>query len=178
MANVKIKESLESNKNITNEVKESILELVDIFEKNFPKINLDNLAQRLKTLIIKRESKYLVNVPCKYNPFKNEILINKGKFEECEAKHWFMHCLLQIITAKGSASGFDSEDNKLIALNEGYTEVLTNFLVGDVENNFYTDEIIIVNLIGKVIGNDVLLNSYFSNDTESVLRAMIEAEVR
>lgn len=178
MANVKIMESLESNKNITKEVKESILELVDIFEKNFPKINLDNLEQRLKTLIIKRESKYLVNIPCKYNAFKNEILVNKGKFENCEARHWMMHCLLQMITANNGVFGFDNEENSLIALNEGYTEVLTNYLVGDCENNFYTDEIIIVNLIGKVIGNDILLNSYFSNDTESVLRAMVEAEVK
>jgi GTP-sensing pleiotropic transcriptional regulator CodY len=63
-------------------------------------------------------------------------------------------------------------------MNEGYTEILTNFMVGDVEDNFYTDEIIIVNLISKVIGSDVLFNAYFNNDTESVLRAMIEAEVK
>jgi len=178
MANVKIKESLESNTNLTNEVKENIAELVEIFEKNFPEINLDNLAQRLKTLIIKRESKYLVKIPCEYNSFKNELLVNKGKFEGCEAKHNLMHSLLQMITAKENYYGFDNEDNTLIALNKGYTEVLTNYLVGDVENNFYTDEIIIVNLISKVIGNDILYNAYFNNDTESVLRAMIEAEVK
>ena len=178
MANVKINESLESNANFTKEVKENILELVEIFERNFPEINLDNLAQRLKTLIIKRESKYLVKVPCEYNSFKNELLVNKGKFEGCEAKHWMMHCLLQIITAKENYCGFDNADNTLIALNEGYTEILTNYLVGDVESNFYTDEIIIVNLISKVIGNDILFNAYFNNDTESVLRAMIEAEVK
>lgn len=178
MANAKINESLESNKNITDEVKNNLIELIDIFEKNFPDINLNNLAQRLKTLIIKRESKYLVKVPCKYNAFKNEILVNKGKFEGCEAKHWMMHCLLQMITAKDNYYGFNNEDNTMIAMNEGYTEILTNYLVGDVDNNFYTDEIIIVNLISKVIGNDVLFESYFNNDTESVLRAMIEAEVK
>lgn len=178
MANAKINESLESNKNITEEVKKNLTELIDIFEKNFPEINLDNLAQRLKTLIIKRESKFLVKVPCKYNAFKNEILVNKGKFEWCEAKHWMMHCLLQIITAHEGYCGFNDENNTMIAMNEGYTEILTNYLVGDVENNFYTDEIIIVNLISKVIGNEVLFNAYFNNDTESVLRAMIEAEVK
>jgi len=36
MANVKINESLESNNNITKEVKDNIIQLVDIFEKNFP----------------------------------------------------------------------------------------------------------------------------------------------
>ncbi len=178
MANVKINESLESNNNITKEVKDNIIQLVDIFEKNFPEINLDNLAQRLRTLIIKRESKYLVKLPCEYNAFKNEIGVNKGKFEGCEAKHWIMHCLLQMITAKENYSGFDNADNTLIAMNEGYTEILTNYLVGDVDNNFFTDEIIIVNLISKVIGNDILFNAYFNNDTESVLRAMIEAEVK
>jgi len=83
-----------------------------------------------------------------------------------------------MITAKENYSGFDNADNTLIAMNEGYTEILTNYLVGDVDNNFFTDEIIIVNLISKVIGNDILFNAYFNNDTESVLRAMIEAEVK
>lgn len=173
-----IRESLQSNKNITEDVKNSLFQLVEIFVKNFPDVDLTNLNNRLKTLSIKRESKYLIKIPCKYIPFKNEILINKGCLEECDATHWMMHTLLHIITAKDNYSGFNNADNALIALNEGYTEVLTNFLVGDVENNFYTDELIIVNLISKVIGNDVLHNAYFNNDAESVLRAMIEAEVK
>lgn len=171
-----IKNALNENQNITPEVKENLLELVEIFNKNFGDIDLSNLAERLKTLVIKRESMFLVKLPCRYNAHTNEILVNLGKFEEADAKHWLMHCLLGVITAKDNYYGFDNADNSLIALNEGYTEMITNYLVGDVENNFFTDEIIITTLISKLIGEDVLFESYFTNNSEKVLEAMRKAE--
>ena len=87
-----------------------------------------------------------------------------------------MHALLGIITAKENYYGFNNSDNTFVALNEGYTEIITNNLVGDVENNFFTDEIIMTNLIAKIIGEDVFYDAYFSNDSEKVLKAMVEAE--
>ena len=77
-----IKNTLNTNQNITPEVKAEIIKLTEIFNKKFPEINLANLNERLKTLIIKRESMYLVKLPCQYNPFNNEILVNLGRMEE------------------------------------------------------------------------------------------------
>ncbi len=171
-----IKTTLNTNENITDEVKENLLELITIFNNNFKDIDLANLNERLKTLIIKRESMFLVKLPCKYNPYTNELLINLGLFENCDAKHWLMHALLGMITAKENYYGFNNEENTLVALNEGYTEIITNNLVGDVENNFFTDEIIMTNLISKAIGEDTMYNAYFNNDSKSIVRAMIEAE--
>lgn len=171
-----IKATLNTNNNITTEVKGNLTELVQIFHNKFPDIDLTNLNERLKTLTIKRESMYLVKVPCKYIPFNNEILINLGLFNECDAKHWFMHSLLGIITAKDNHYGFNNENDSLLALNEGYTEIITNNLVGDIDDNLYTDEIIMTNLIGKLIGDDVLYESYFNNDSDKILKAMLEAE--
>lgn len=171
-----IKNTLNTNQNITQEVGEGLLSLIQTFSEKFPEIDLNNLNERLKTLKIRRESMYLVKLPCKYNPYNNEILINLGRFEECDPTHWLMHCLLGIITAKENYYGFNNEEDTLIALNEGYTEILTNNLVGDVDNNFFTDEIIITNLIGKVIGEDVLFEAYFTNDSKRIIQAMIEAE--
>lgn len=171
-----IKVILDGNQNITSEVKENLLELITIFNSKFKDINLDTLKDRLKTLKIKRESMYLAKLPCEYKPFNNEIIINVGRFEECDAKHWLMHSLLGLITAKENYYGFNNSDNTLVALNEGYTEIITNNLVGDVENNFFTDEIVITNLVSKAIGEDILYDAYFSNDSEKILRAMIEAE--
>ena len=171
-----IKTTLNANENITSEVKDNLLELITIFNDNFKDIDLANLNERLKTLIIKRESMFLVKLPCKYNPYTNELLINLGLFEECDAKHWLMHALLSMITAKDNYYGFNNEENTLVALNEGYTEIITNNLVGDVEDNFFTDEIIMTNLISKAIGEDTMYNAYFNNDSKSVIRAMIEAE--
>ena len=171
-----IKGTLNSNEGITPEVKQDLLELIEIFNKNFPNIDLTNLNERLKTLVIKRESMFLVKLPCKYNPFTNELVVNLGLFEECDAKHWLMHCLLGMITAKENYYGFAGSENTLVALNEGYTEIITNNLVGDVDNNFFTEEIIMTNLIGKAIGEETFFNAYFGNDAKSVIRAMIEAE--
>ena len=171
-----IKNTLNTNQNITQEVKENLMELIELFHKKFPDIDLKNLNERLKTLIIRRERMFLIKLPCQYNPHTNEILINLGRFEECDAKHWMMHSLLGVITAKDTYYGFNNEDDKLLALNEGYTEILTNYLVGDLENNFYFDEIVITNLIGKVIGEDILFDAYFSNDSKKVLEAIIKAE--
>lgn len=171
-----IKNTLNTNENITSEVRENLLELVEIFNKKFPDVSLDNLNERLKTLIIRRESMFLVKLPLQYNPHTNEILINLGRFEECDARHWFMHAVLAMITAKDNYYGFNDADDKFVALNEGYTEIMTNYLVGDIEDNFYFDEIVITNLIGKIIGEDVLFDAYFSNDSKKVLEAMIKAE--
>lgn len=168
--------ALEENKNITDEVKNNIFELAQIFNNSFSNVNLTNFCNRLKTLSIKRESMYLVKLPCKYNPHTNEILINSGRFEESDAKHWFMHALLGMITAKDNYYGFNNENDTLCALNEGYTEILTNNLVGDIDNNFFIDEIILTNLVGRIIGNDLLYDAYFNNDSATVVKAMLEAE--
>lgn len=171
-----LKVTLYSNENIDNSVKENLLELITIFSSTFKEIDLTNLNTRLKTLKIKIESKFLVRMPCRYNAFTNEILINEEMFSNCDARHWMMHCLLGVITGKENRFGFTTTDNKMIALCEGYTEILTNYLVGDVENNYFTDEIIMANLISKVIGEDTLFEAYFNNDSEKVLKAMVDAE--
>ena len=171
-----IKVILDENPNITPNVKIDLLDLISIFNSNFSGVSLDNLKQRLKSSKINRESMYLAKLPCEYKPFNNEIIINVPKFEECDAKHWLMHCLLAIITAKENYYGFNNSDDTFIALNEGYTEIVTNYLVGDVEDNFFTNEIIMTNLISKVIGEDTLFDAYFNNNSEMLLKAMIEAE--
>ncbi len=174
--NNEVKAALDSNPNITEEVKENILELTTIFTKVFPDVNLSNFISKLKTLKIQRESMYLVKLPCQYNPFNNAISINLGRLENSDTKHWLMHSLLGVITAKDNYYGFNNSDNTLFALNEGYTEILTNYLVGDIEDSFYIDEVIMTNLISKVIGNDILYNAYFANDSKSVVDAMKQAE--
>ncbi len=171
-----IKVILDGNQSITGDVKENLLELITIFNDMFKDVSLETLKDRLKSLKIKRESMYLAKLPCEYKPFNNEIVINVGRFEECDAKHWLMHALLGIITAKDNYYGFNNSENTFIALNEGYTEILTNNLVGDVEDNFFNSEIIMTNLIGKIIGEDILYDAYFNNDSEKLLRAMVEAE--
>lgn len=174
-----IKASLDSNKALTPDVKRNIFELAIIFNQKFPGIDLTNLDNRLKTLTIRQESKYLVKLACQYKPQLNEIMVNKELLNSSSnMKHVLMHQILSIITAKDNYSGFNNSEDTLLALNEGYTEILTNFLVGDIDNNIFMGDIIIANLVSKIIGDDILLNSYFNNDCNSVINAMKKVEVQ
>ena len=53
-----IKESIMSNPNLTDEIKENILELITIFHTKINYVNLDGFNDRIKTLNIKAGSKY------------------------------------------------------------------------------------------------------------------------
>lgn len=171
-----IKIILDNNDNLTEEVKDNLMELITIFNSIFKDVDLSNLKEKLKTLKIKRESMYLVKLPCVYIPHNNEIGINYGLITEADARHWLMHSLLGVISSKDNYYGFNDENDTFVALNEGYTEILTNNLVGDVDNNFFTDEIIMTNLISKVIGEDVLYDAYFGNDSNKLIEAMKQVE--
>ncbi len=160
-----IKETLDKNTNISEAVKENIFELVSIFHRNFPNIDLKNLNERLSNLIIDSGSKYVYKEISNYNPTSNVLTLNMTELaKDHDVKHVLMYELLNIITAKDNYVGFD-KDNALIALNAGYTEILTNNLVGnDSDIEYHIDEVIATNLIANMIGNDIMFKAYFTND--------------
>ncbi len=164
-----IKKTLNENQNIAPEVSESLMELIQIFNERFPDVDLTNLNERLKSLIIRRESMFLIKLPCQYNPHTNEILVNLSKFEDCDARRWMMRALLGVITAKDNYDGFNNGDNKFIALNEGYKEIITNYLAGEVEDNFHFDEMIFTNLTSEIIGENVLFDAFFNNGASRIM---------
>ncbi|MCI8778468.1 MAG: hypothetical protein HFI87_04905 [Bacilli bacterium] len=160
-----IKEALDNNNNISNSVKDNLLTLINIFHQTFPNVELENLKNRLQSLVIESGSKYVYKEVSDYNPTSNKLTLNMSELEKNhDIKHVLMYQLLNIITAKNNYFGF-SKDHKLIALNIGYTEILTNNLVGnDSEIEYHSDEVIATNLIANMIGNDILFKSYFTND--------------
>lgn len=160
-----IKEALDNNNNISNSVKDNLLTLINIFHQTFPNVELENLRNRLQSLVIESGSKYVYKEVSDYNPTSNKLTLNMSELEKNhDIKHVLMYQLLNIITAKDNYFGF-SKDHKLIALNIGYTEILTNNLVGnDSEIEYHSDEVIATNLIANMIGNDILFKSYFTND--------------
>ncbi len=161
-----IKNSLNSNPNLTD-IQDCLLELIYLFNSKFPNVNLNNLNERLKTLKIIKGSKYLVKNTAHYNPISNELLINLSKISDSDCKHILMRELLNIITAKDNFTGFN-KDNAYEALNIGYTERLTNFLVGNENESEYEDEIVASNLLEKIIGEDKMFNAYFTNDASLI----------
>ena len=67
----------------------------------------------------------------------------------------------------GGLIGFN-KDNAYEALNIGYTERLTNFLVGNETDSEYEDEIVASNILERIIGEDKMFNAYFSNDASLI----------
>lgn len=167
-----IKNSLNSNPNLTDDIKDCLMELISLFNSKFPNISLTNLNNRLKTLKIIRGSRFLIKNSSYYDPIDNEILINLVKIDDSiDCKHVFMRELLNMITAKDNFTGFN-KDNAYEALNIGYTEILANYLVGNENESEYEDEIVATNMIAEVIGNDTLFNAYFNNDETLIMNSV------
>lgn len=160
-----IEETLDKNTNISEPVKKNIFELVSIFHQKFPNVDLKNLNTRLSSLVIDSGSKYVYKEVSNYNPTSNILTLNMEELaKNHDMKHVLMYELLNIITAKDNYVGFN-KDNKLIALNVGYTEILTNNLVGnDSDIEYHVDEVIATNLIANMISNDIMFKAYFTND--------------
>ena len=165
----RIKESLNSNLYLTDDIKENIYELVEVFNNQFNDVDLTNLEEKLKTLQIEKGSKFLVRGLSKYNPIENKIYITLSQLDnDTDCKHILMRELLNVITSKDNFTGFNN-DNKYEALNIGYTEMLANLLVGNESVNEYEDEVIAANLMISLIGDESVFNAYFKNDINLII---------
>lgn len=173
-----IKESLDNNVNLTDDIRDNLYSLIYIFVKNYPDIDLTNLNNNLKTLSIEKSNKFINKRVSKYNPFTNILEFNIEKINEgYDIKHVMMHELLNIITNNGKQTGFNFE-NKFEALNEGYAEILTNNLVGNESDIPYLEnEVISTNMISIMVGNDVMFNAYFNNDADLLVKSLVNEGV-
>ncbi len=173
-----IRKSLDNNLNLTREVKARLFELVVIFNNKFPKIDLKNLDNRLKTLKIQKSDKFLNNDISMYD-FKNNILhVNTKEMEKAyDVRHVLMFELINMIASTNYYMGFDT-DGRLEALNIGYTEILANYLVGNNgEIQVYPEEAIMANMVSTIVGSDNMFNSYMNNDSRILLNKLVEAGV-
>lgn len=166
-----IRTTLELNGNLSNQVKEDIFELVVLFNKNFSNVDLTNLKKRLSSLSIKKLNKFLNNDVSMYDNRTNIIYINGSRLDGgYDGKHILMFNLLQMIASNENQIGFD-KDGKFEALNTGYTEILTNYLVGNNSDKLlFPDEAVETNLISIMLGSDTLEQAYFNNDTDLLVK--------
>lgn len=173
-----IKNVLESNKNITEEIRDNLFELTVIFNNKFPEVSLDNLESHLRNLKIKRSSKFFNNDISMYDCKNNILYFNQNRMsDDYDFRHILMFELLNIISSNKFQTGFNVDD-KFEALNIGYTEILANYLVGNSGDKLlYPNEAIMANMIGIVAGNDNLFESYFKNDPKILLNALMKAGV-
>ena len=173
-----IKGTLDRNSKLTDELRDNLYGLIDIFIKRFPDVSLENLNRNLETLQIIKSNKFINKRVSKYNPVTNILEFNVDRInEDYDMKHVMMHELLNIITNNGEYCGFN-KNNKFVALNEGYAEIITNYLVGNESDNEYLkDEIITTNMIALMVGNDVLYDAFFNNNVEILVKNLINEGV-
>lgn len=172
-----IKNSLDANYNLNKEIKVKLFELVIILHNKFPKLNLDKLNKKLKTVKIGRISKFEKKGTYSYDVIKNEILFSSNRLvDDYDLDHLFMKAILEMTASTDKYTGFKS-DEKLRALNEAYTEILANYLVGNEGISDLEEEILVTNLISHVVGKDVMFDSYFSNNGKPIIEAMVKAEM-
>ena len=72
-----IKVSLKSNPNLTEEIRNKLFNLVVIFNKKMPNVNLSKLNENLKTVKFGKISRLERKGTYYYDVFKNEILISR-----------------------------------------------------------------------------------------------------
>lgn len=172
-----VKEAMNQNKIIDSNLKENILELTKIFISTFPEVDLKYLCQNLKTLKVEKTSNFINRFPLDYNPKINKLTINPKELEKAEdPKNLFMNIVIRLIVTNNGIVGFDV-DGSFLALNIGYIAGIANMLVGnEAEYDIYTDEIIACNMFGKLIGDDVLKEAFFTNNPRLILENILSKE--
>ena len=165
-----IKNSLNSNLYLSNDLKENLLELIVIFNSRFPDVNLTNLNERIKTVKVLSGSRFIMRGLSKYYPETNEITISRSiSNKDIDCKHILMRELLNMMSANGEFTGFN-KDNMFEALNIGYTELLTNFLVGNEYDSEYEEEVIAADIVMQMVDSDTMMKAYFTNDVSLILK--------
>ncbi len=172
-----IRNNLATNANLTEEIKDKMFELTVLFHQKFPDVSLEKLKEKIKDVKLGKIGVFERKGPVIYDSLKNEICFsNKKLHEEYDANHLMMKGILGMISSYEDYYGFN-KDGSLRALNIGYTEMLANFLVGNEGTCDYEEELLATNLISQIIGQDVLFNAYFNNDSEIIFKKMLEVEV-
>ena len=171
-----IKQSLTSNPNLNNDIRNKFYNLILTLRKKLPDVDLTRLNEKLKTVKIGRLGKYERKGTYFYDVFKNEVKFSDNLEGDYDIDNLFMKAILEMSTSTDSFTGFNSDD-RLRALNLAYTEILATYIIGNEGDSDLEEEMLITNLIGHIIGKELLYNSYFTNNGGPIIKALQEVEV-
>ena len=103
MATLKeVQACLYENPHLTEEVKESMDILIQIFNKKLPEVDLTNLMNNLKTLDYEATSKFVSKIPLYYDSNRNKLVIVKSELEkDYDAKYLLMVALIDMMSSRG-----------------------------------------------------------------------------
>ena len=171
-----IKLSLHGNVNLTDEIKNRILNLIINFTQKINGVDLTKLNDNLKTVKIQKIGKYEKKGTYYYDAVKNEIQLSNDIDGNYDVDHIFTKAILEMATNTGKFTGFNS-DERLMALNLAYTEILANYIIGNEGDSDLEEEMLLANLLSHIVGKDTMFNSYFTNSGDAIIKAMQDAEV-
>ena len=173
-----IRQALGKNKALTKDFKYKIFEFVIRFNEMYPNVSLENIKNRVATVTFEKIGPYEKRGTFVYDVQNNRVLYSAKNIKEndYDVDNLLMKAVVAMISSADNFYGFDN-DEKLTALNEAMTEMIASSVVGNEGISDYEEEIICANLISKLIGVDTLIEAYFSNNAELVLKKMIELEV-
>lgn len=171
-----IKVSLSNNPNLNDDIRNKIFELVIVYNKKLPEVNLSKLNEKLKTVSFGKIGKFERKGTYFYDVFNNKILFSNSIEGPYDIDHLLMKAILQMSTSTNTFTGFHS-DERLRALNLAYTEILANYIIGNEGESDLEEEMLVTNLLSHIVGKDTMFNSYFSNNGLPIIKAMQDAEV-
>lgn len=193
--------AIDANKKLSEPVKGNVKELMTLFNRYYPEIDLSNFNDRVQKLDVKKGNKYLIDEPLKYMTLDNAIYLNEKKLmkDEVSGMHSMMYSLINMASAKDYYYGFDNTGD-LRALNTGATLLMVNTLLGSPEmsvkvgqqvstgqpikmpdgQEYYTKDDYTMMYADTVfqdimhLSADELLNAYFNNKPEIIYNKINE----
>ena len=173
-----IQQNLNANKDFTKDFKYKIFELILLFNKKYPDVNLETLCSKINTVTFEKSGTFERRGTFTYDPKKNKVSFDAKRIKDSDydIDNMMMKAVIAMATAKDTYYGFNKDD-KLSALNKAVTEMIATSIVGNEGISDYEEEILIANLLSKVLGVDFLIESYFKNDSDAIFRKLVELEV-
>ena len=167
---------LNSNPNLSKEMKDRFYKLVEILNKKIPEVNLIKLNEKLRTVKLVKLSIFEKKGTYFYDVIKNQIKFSNNLDDNYDIDNLLIKAFLEMATSTNTYTGFES-DERLKTLNLAYTEILANFVIGNEGESDLEEEMLVANLLSHIIGKDTLFNCYFTNDGMPIIRALQDAEV-
>lgn len=150
-------------------------------EKNITINNLDNLFDNVKVVLGDKKEYLYANIS-KDNPL---CIVISEDIEEKDRFKWINHEMIHIISNNqdtindinvGGIIIEDKEKNIWIGhyLNEAITEYINQSIIKDKYSDYYDLYIKELEKIIKLIGEDIILKAYFTNNLNLIINSLID----
>lgn len=158
----RLRESIKSNPNLTEEFKCNLGTLTDTLVTVFPDYDYSNYERVLSSLSVHNDDS--IDGYSSYNSESNSIILNTSKiFEDrIDLQHLFLNNILSI--------GVNSNNQSLDGFNKGLTEVISSTMNNDESmKKLNVLESLSMSIFSKIVTPQVLLDSYMNNDIGSLV---------